>query len=60
MMAQRKHKAKMGRPPLLPHLKRGMVLSIRITRGERARMEAEADKAGLSLAELLMRPWREG
>jgi len=50
----------MGRPPLPSHLKRGIVLSIRITREERVRLEAEAEKAGLSLAELLMRPWREG
>ena len=49
----------MGRPPKPPHEKRGQVLCIRVTAQERRHLDRDAKKLGLSLGELLMRPWRE-
>jgi len=54
-----KQKTKMGRPPLPAEEKLGEQLNVRATRAERALLEAEAKRLGISVSELLMRPWRK-
>ncbi len=49
----------MGRPPKNPVDRRSEVVNVRITSGERAVLEREADKTGETLSEVLMRPWRK-
>ena len=48
----------MGRPPLGPKAK-SEKLTLRVTPAERKRLEAEAKRLGVTLADVLMRPWRE-
>lgn len=47
----------MGRPTISGEA-RDKVLKLRITANERQALKAEAKKRGLSVAELLMLPWR--
>ena len=49
----------MGRPPKPPAEKMSECIMVRVTPAERMRLEAHARKLGVSLAALLMRPWRE-
>ena len=58
-MTKKRAGAKMGRPPIDPAIKRGVILCIRITRQERARLFAEACRLRTSAGEVLMRPWRK-
>ena len=53
-------KKKLGRPlkPLDERLTEQ--LNVRVTKTERAEMEAEAKRLGTSISQLLMRPWRKG
>ena len=53
-----KKKTKMGRPPKAPADKYGEHVNVHMTQAERAMLEAEAKKRGLSLSSLLMSPWR--
>ena len=66
MKARRKRKKKrckdgrpFGRPPLPPEQKCSERVMVYLTPGERRRLEALAKAEGLSLAGLVMRPWRE-
>lgn len=49
----------MGRP-LLGFEKRSKVVICRITPTERARLKGEAKRTGLTMSEVLMKPWRKG
>lgn len=50
----------MGRPTKKAEDRRSVFLSVRLTRAESARIRAEAKQLGISVSDLLMRPWREG
>jgi predicted HicB family RNase H-like nuclease len=49
-----------GRPPKPAKLRYSEQLTVKMTRDERRRLEAAAQREGLSLPGLLMRPWRKG
>ena len=55
-----KKKSKMGRPPLPPEGRKSVYLSVRLTKAELARLKALARERGVTVTELIMRPWREG
>ena len=48
-----------GRPPKLGDEKQGKRVSVNLTLGEHAYLQELASKEGVSLAEIIMRPWRE-
>ncbi len=50
---------KMGRPPVPENKRRGEIITLRVTARERAQLKAEAKRKGVSVSDLLMRPWRE-
>ena len=50
----------MGRPPKPPDEKRSAQMCVRMTQAERKRLDAEAKRLGITVSDLLMRPWREG
>ena len=50
----------MGRPPFPKGTARQEIISLRVSEKERVRLKAEAKRQGVSLSELIMRPWREG
>jgi len=50
----------MGRPPIDPEKRRDVFITLRVTKVERALLEAEASKAGRTIADVLLRPWRKG
>ena len=54
-----KKRKKMGRPPLPENKRRGASITLRVTARERARLKAEAKRQGVSVSDVLMRPWRE-
>jgi hypothetical protein len=58
-MTHIKHRKKMGRPRKPVDQKLSESITVWVSRPERAALEAEADRLGLSLSVLLMRPWRE-
>ena len=58
-MAKKKRKRKVGRPPKSPTDRLACLVNVRVTKAERARFESEAKKLGVSLSELLMKPWRK-
>ena len=58
-MKTRKGKSKMGRPPKPPDQRHSEQVNVRMTKAERARRQAEADRLEISLSALLMRPWRK-
>ena len=58
VMARKKTRARMGRPPKPPAERRDQVVSVSLTKAERRRIVAAARAAGITVAELLMRPWR--
>lgn len=49
----------MGRPRKSAEEKQGEQITVYLTKAERRRLGALARKEGLSLASLIMRPWRE-
>jgi hypothetical protein len=49
----------MGRPPKTKATKQGRQITVYLTEAEYRRIAALAGKEGLSLAALIMRPWRE-
>ena len=48
-----------GRPPKESSEKRSERITVNLSPGERKRLEDLAEKEGVPLAELIMRPWRE-
>ena len=60
MSAKRKPKTKMGRPPLPRGTQKAIRLSVRVTEAERAMLESEAQKQGITISDLLMQVWRDG
>ena len=48
-----------GRPPKKPSMRQTERITVRMTSTERKRLEKLADSGGVSLSELIMRPWRE-
>ena len=58
--AMKKKKNKRGRPRKNPADKYSERLLIKMTPAERKRLDCESKKTGISLAGLLMRPWRKG
>ena len=58
-MRKKDSKARMGRPPKLRAEKWGWRVTVNMTRKEREQLEAEAKRFGMSLSQLLMRPWRK-
>ncbi len=48
----------MGRPKKLASERCSEQVNVRMTKAERARLEAEATRLGISLSALLMRPYR--
>lgn len=51
-------KKRMGRPPKAAAEKRSEQVNVRVTKAERARLETEAKRLGISLSVLLMYSWR--
>ena len=49
----------MGRPPKPPADKYTEQVNVRMTASERELIEVQAQKQGVSLSAVLMRPWRE-
>ncbi len=50
----------MGRPPMKAADRRSVFVGVRMTRAERAQIQAEADRLGIPVSDLLMRPYRKG
>ena len=57
-MNEKKRKAKMGRPRKDTEV-RAKIISVRATPLERGKILRDARAAGLSVSDLLLRPWRE-
>ena len=55
----RADKLRTGRPPKKKAEKQSKRIMVYLTPDEYKRFEAEAKKEGLSLASLIMRPWRK-
>jgi hypothetical protein len=53
-------KKRPGRPPMAPKEKRSEPVMVYLTEDERIRLEALAEQEGVTLASLIMRPWRDG
>lgn len=53
-------KLRTGRPPKQPAEKWSERVTVYMTPTERARLESLAEQEGVTLASLVMRPWREG
>jgi hypothetical protein len=47
-----------GRPKAPRSVKRACCILLRVTRGELAALKTESRRAGVSVPEVLMRPWR--
>jgi len=56
---RKKGKTKMGRPRKKREQLRSAVVNVRMTKAEREVLEEEAQKAGVTLSEVFMRPWRK-
>jgi len=52
-------KKRMGRPPKPPETKQSERIMVYLTKAERKRFGALAKEQGISIASLIMRPWRE-
>ena len=52
-------KLRTGRPPRKPGERQSERITVYLTAAERERLGTLAKKAGISLAALVMRPWRE-
>ena len=57
-MARKTTKKRIGRPPL-GESRKSELLRIRVTKAELKTLKRMAAKAGTSISELLMKPWRE-
>ena len=51
-------KKRMGRPPL-GERKKSEIVRIRVTKAELKRLQTTARELGISIAALLMQPWRK-
>ena len=51
----KKKKAKMGRPPIPPELRRYSQVTVAMTENELERLKNAAEREGLSISELLLR-----
>lgn len=49
----------MGRPPVDPTKKRGVVTTFKLTRDERRELEADAAKQGMNISEYILNCWRK-
>jgi len=58
MSTKKKTKKRMGRPPLGPKAK-SKIVQLRVTPAEFRTLGADAKKAGGTIGDLLMKPWRE-
>ena len=59
-MKNKAKKTRMGRPPLPKNLLKAKMLPIRITETEWKRLQTEAAHRGVTVANLLMGPYRVG
>ena len=50
---------RMGRPPKAPKDLKTEEINVRMTKAERKRLQAKADRLGISVSALLMQPWRK-
>lgn len=48
-----------GRPPKPPEDVRENYISLRVTKSERALLDKEAARLGVTITDLLLRPWRQ-
>ena len=55
----KKKKSRMGRPPLPPEERKSVHVSVRLAKAELARLKVLAREHGVTVSELIMRPWRE-
>lgn len=53
-------KRKPGRPKMKASERRTDLINVRITKAERKTLEVLAKRAGLTLSEAIMQPWRKG
>lgn len=51
---------KRGRPPKSEHERYSEQVNVRMSKDERIRLDREAERLGITLSALLMRPWRKG
>lgn len=58
MIGRREEIKKMGRPPKEPAKRRSVMMTLRLTREERVRLRREAKTRGMTVADLLLIPWR--
>ena len=42
-----------------PDRRRSVIMTLRVTKGEYELLRSEAERRGMSVSELLMRPWRK-
>ena len=56
----KKGQKRMGRPPKAKRDKQGCCVMVRMTPSDRARLEADAKTAGLSLSAYLLERWKKG
>jgi hypothetical protein len=54
-----KKKVKMGRPPVDPVKKRGVVTTFKLTHDERKELEADAKKHGMNISEYIVYCWQK-
>jgi hypothetical protein len=52
-------KLRTGRPPVKPRVRKSARITIQLTPEERTKLMEMASAEGLSLAALIMRPWRK-
>jgi len=54
-----KKRSKMGRPPIPEELRKSKVVRVRMTEDEFRVLYDEARRQGVTISELLRRPWRK-
>lgn len=59
MSTKKKTSKRMGRPPKPAKQRLSAQWCVRMTQAERKMLEAEAERLGITVSDLLMRPWRE-
>ncbi|MEW6358500.1 MAG: hypothetical protein AB1696_19355 [Planctomycetota bacterium] len=58
-MSAKKTRKKPGPAPLPPDQKQSGLVMVRMVRDEKARLEAEAEAKGVSMANVLLEAWRK-
>ena len=56
---KRAGRKKMGRPPLPPEERRNALVTVRLKKVDRDRLEREAEREGLTISGYLLKCWRE-